>query len=535
MRLMPTTIPMIRTFLVVRSSHFFVQRLAASGQAVLRGLAMMLIFSTPLPAADEAPVEWLIGIGNQWSTAVGRIKPAVPVRQIIDSMKGGLFADAEEAEAWQERVLGFIGRGLMAEQHGTVSFAPGIGLPADQMTPEQFTQIKQILEDLHGAPGEKILCFIADENDQWELWTTECLYAYNHGGGLSRVQKTDYGWNYPRMMFDGEKAHVEVLRYWDLALSNDTMQDIAEHRDVAIFADIVKLVLQRDIEPLATTTIYATDPKWTDRVLQIQNECRQALTARLVKALQKNKPMLTTHAGFRCARWGTGFDETSRLLMPFLLHRDFQSFISSRPVSDIGLFYESHPAITNTVARTIKADLWPAVLTLQAQQITGQNTERVGLSLATSQFAGSAGDYEEFVQTTGIPVAPDFDYWSYATPVGRYTAWFIDDQFYAMQIEPSGDTAGHLDDVMADLTARYGEFTDQPGERGKSRYLHEDAEGGTLVMYETSGGKRELKRIYHYSIRMRPMVNAKLAELQVVAQKQAADQRAAAAKKASQF
>lgn len=535
MRLMPTTSPMIRDFFFPQSSHFFVQWLASSCHVVLRRVGMVLILSSPLQAADQAPMKWSIGIGGQWSTAVGLIQPAAPVRQIIDSMKGGLFADPEEAEAWQERVLGFIGRGLMADQRVTIFYAPGIGLPANQMTPEQFTRIKQLLEDLHGSPGEKILCFIGDENDQWELWTSECLYAYNHGGGLSRVQKTDYGWNYPRMMFDGEKAHVEVLRYWDLALSNNTMQDIADARDIAIFADIVKLVLQRDIEPAATTTIYATDPKWTDRVLQIQNECRQALTARLVKALQKDKTMLTSHAGFRCARWGTGYDETSRLLMPFLLHRDFQSFISSRPVSDIGLFYASHPASTNTVARTIKADLWPSVLTLQVQQITDQNAERVGLTLATRHFAGSEGAYEEFVQTTGIPLAPDFDYWSYATPVGRYTAWFIDDQFYAMEIEPSEETAGQLDAVMADLTARYGTFTDQPGEWKKSRYLHEDAEGGTLVMYEPSGGKRELKRIYHYSIRMRPMVNAKLAGLRSIAEKQAADRKAAAAKKASQF
>ena len=526
---------MIRNPLLPRFSFFVAKGFESSCRFAIRGLGMVIVFSGPLAAAEEAPVEWLIGINNHWNTAVGSIKPSAPVRQIMDSMKGGLFADADDAGVWQERVLGFIGGGLMTERRATMLFAPGIGLPADQMTPEQFVRITKLLEDLHGLPGEKILCFIGDENDQWELWTTECLYTYNYGGGLSRVKKTDYGWNFPRMMFDGEKAKVEVLRYWDLALSNNTMQDLEESRDVAIFADLVKLVLQRDIEPAATTTLYATQPKWTDRVLQIQNECRQALTARLVKALQKDKPMLTTHAGFRCARWGTSFDETSRLLMPFLLHRDAESFISSRPTVDMALFYGSHSASANTVARTIKADLWPAVLTLQVQQITDHNAERIGINLATRRFAGSEGLYEEFVKTTGIPVAPDFDYWSYATPVGRYTAWFIDDQFYAMEIEPTRDTAGHLDAVMGDLTARYGEFIDQPGEWGKSRYLHEDAEGGTLVMYEPSGGKRELKRIYHYSIQMRPMVNAKLAALKVAAEKQAAERKAATAKKASQF
>lgn len=526
---------MTRNDLPLRFPRLFFERLVAQCHAVLRGAGLMVLLSNPMVAAEESALEWLIGVNNHWNTAVGSVKPSAPVRKIIDAMKGGLFADPENAEAWQERVLGFIGHGLMAEQRVEMFFAPGIGLPVDQMTQEQFARITKLLEDLHGVPGEKILCFIGDENDQWELWTTECLYAYNYGGGLARVQKTDYGWNFPRMMFDGKRAHVEVLRYWDLALSNDTMQDIEEPRDVAIFADLVKLVLQRDIEPAATTTIYATAPKWTDRVLQIQNECRQALTARLVKVLQNDKPMLTTHAGFRCARWGTGFEETTRLLMPFLLHHDFECFISSRPTADMALFYGSHPASDSTVARTIKADRWPAVLTLQVQQITDDNAERIGLNLATRRFAGREGLYEEFVQTTGIPVAPDFDYWSYANPIGRYTAWFIDNQFYAMEIEPSSDTAENLEAVMADLTARYGEFSDQPGEWRKSRYIHEDADGGTMVMYEPSGSKRELKRIYHYSIQMRPLVNAKLATLKAAAEKQATEQKAAAAKKASQF
>jgi hypothetical protein len=54
-------------------------------------------------------------------------------------------------------------------------------------------------------------------------------------------------------------------------------------------------------------------------------------------------------------------------------------------------------------------------------------------------------------------------------------------------------------------------------------------------MYEPSGGTRELKRIYHYSLKLRPLVNAKLAAVSAEADKKAADEKAATAKKAAQF
>jgi hypothetical protein len=328
---------------------------------------------------------------------------------------------------------------------------------------------------------------------------------------------------------------LEVLRFWDLALSNDTAEDVKGPKGTEIFINPVKLFLERSIEPKATTTIFVTQAKRSDEILFIQNECRRFLTARIAKALQKDKAILTNHSGFRSAKWGGSFDETSRSLTPFLLHDHSESFISSRLTPDIAMFYGKHLVSTEAVAKTIKADLWPAILKLQVQQITENNAERIGISIATRPFTGRFDMLDEFIATTGIPVAPDFDYWSYATPIARYTAWFIDNQFYAMVIEPSTDTAKHTDAVLADLTNRYGEFIDCPGKFGKSHFIHEDADGGTLVMYEPSGGTRELKRIYHYSLKLRPLVNAKLAAVSAEADKKAADEKAATAKKAAQF
>jgi hypothetical protein len=483
----------------------------------------------------NAATEWLVGFDKQWSSAVGQIKPSPEALKIIEAAKGGLFADPDLADAWQERVLHFLHTGLMTGRSVKVFLAPGIGLPADQMNEGQFKEVTKILADLKGLPGEKILAFAADEAEQWELWTTEGIYANGYGGGMERVEKTSYGWSYPYLMFDGERKHLEVLRFWDLALSNDTAEDVKGPKGTEIFINPVKLVLERSIEPKATTTIFATQPKRTDQVLLIQNECRRFLSARIVKALQKDKTMLVNHSCFRFAKWGTSFDETAKSLMPFLLHDSQESFVSSRLTPDLSLLYSKHLATTDAVAKTIKADLWPSILTLQVQQISENMAERLGISIATHSFTGRHDKLAEFIETTGIPVAPNLDYWSYVTPAGRYTAWFIDDQFYAMDIEPSSDTAKHIDAVMTDFTKRYGAFTDKPGKIGKSHFIHEDTEGGAIVMYEPRGNAKELKRIYHYSLKMRPMVNAKLAALQAEADKKAADDKAATAKKASQF
>jgi hypothetical protein len=485
-------------------------------------------------SADE-PTEWLIGFNKEWSTAVGQINPSPEALQVIEGAKSGLFADPDMADAWQERVLGFMKSGLMTGREAKVFLAPGIGLPAHQMSAEQFSEASKMLAELKELSGEKILAFIADDDDQWELWTTECIYANNYGGGIARVEKTSYGWSYPYLMFDGERKHLEVLRFWDLALSNDTAEDVKGPKGTEIFINPVKLFLERTIEPKATTTIFATQAKRSDEILLIQNECRRFLTARIARTLQKDKPMLTNHSGFRCAKWGASFDDTARSLMPFLLHDHSDSFISSRLTPDIAMFYGKHLASSHAVAKTIKADLWPALLKLQVQQITENNAEQIGIFIATRPFTGRFDMLDEFVATTGIPVAPDFDYWSYATPIGRYTAWFIDDQFYAMFIDPSADSAKDIGAVMSDLTIRYGEFTDRPGKFGKSHFIHEDADGGTIVMYEPSGDTRELKRIFHYSLKLRPMVSEKLATLKAEADQTAANEKAKTAKKASQF
>ena len=505
--------------------------------ALRRTFAILFIGSviwSPLAFAD-APTEWLVGFDKQWSSAIGQIKPSPEILKIIDSSKGGLFADIDLADAWQDRVLGFLQNGLMSGRSAKVFLAPGIGLPANQMNDGQFQEATKILADLKGLPGEKILAFVADVSEQWELWTTECIYANGYGGGMARVEKTSYGWSFPDLMFDGEKKHLEVLRFWDLALSNDTAEDVKGPKGTEIIGTFVKLVLNRNIEPKATTTIFATRPKRTDQVLFMQNECRRFLSARIAKAMQKDKLMLTNHSGFRFAKWGTNFDETAKLLMPFLLHDAPDSFISSRLTPDILMLYSKHLATTEAVAKTIKSDLWPSILKFQVQQITDNMAERIGISIATHSFTGRHDMLTDFIETTGIPVAPNFDYWSYATSAGRYTAWFIDDQFYAMDIEPLNDTAKHIDALMADFTKRYGEFTDKPSKLGKSHFIHEDADGGALVMYEPRGNTKELKRIYHYSLKMRPMVSAKLAVLKDEADKKAADDKAATAKKASQF
>jgi hypothetical protein len=123
------------------------------------------------------------------------------------------------------------------------------------MNDGQFQEATKILADLKGLPGEKILAFVADVSEQWELWTTECIYANGYGGGMTRVEKTSYGWSFPDLMFDGEKKHLEVLRFWDLALSNDTAEAVKGPKGTEIIGSFVKLVLNRSIEPKATTTI----------------------------------------------------------------------------------------------------------------------------------------------------------------------------------------------------------------------------------------------------------------------------------------
>ena len=510
---------------------------ALSPVALRRTWAILLIGCAMWARADaaDAPVEWLVGFDKQRSSAIGQIKPSPEALKIIEAAKGGLFAEPEVADAWQERVLKFLHSGLMTGQRAKVFLAPGIGLPAGQMNEEQFQQAAKMLADLHGLPGEKILAFVADGESQWELWTTECIYANNYGGGMARVEKTSYGWSFPDLMFDGGKNQLEVLRFWDLALSNDTMEEIKGPKGTEIIGSFVKLVLDRSIEPKAVTTIFATRPKRTDQVLFMQNECRRFLSARIARALQKDQPLLANHSGFRTARWGMNFEETTQLLLPFLLHDSQDPFVSSRLTPDISILYGRHLATTEAVAKTIKSDLWPSIFKLQVQQLTDNMAERLGISIATRSFTGRNDGLEEFIATTSIPVAPDFDYWSYASSAGRYTAWFIDDQFYAMDIEPSKETAGQIDAVMNDFTRRYGEFTDKPGKFRKSHFIHEDADGGTLVMYEPHGNQKELRRIYHYSLQMRPMVSAKLAALKAQADKKAAEEKAATARKAAQF
>jgi hypothetical protein len=63
---------------------------------------------------------------------------------------------------------------------------------------------------------------------------------------------------------------------------------------------------------------------------------------------------------------------------------------------------------------------------------------------------------------------------------------------------------------MADLSQRYGEFTDRPKKNGSGTLIHEDAHGGTLVLYISRGSKPSISRIYHYSLDQRSSVKKKM-------------------------
>lgn len=489
-----------------------------------------------LSALRADAVDWLVGANQEWSTAVGQISPIPEALEIIEATKAGLFVEPDDAGVWQERVLGFMNRGLMSGRTGFVFLAPGIDFPAYQMSKQLFDHLAEMLAELGGLPGERILAYITgDYANQFELWTTEAIYAQGYGGGIGRVEKMDTGFLFSNLTFDGDTNHLKVIRFWDLALSNDTAEDVKRPQGSEISLHIVKLFLERTIEPKAATTIFATDVMQTDHLLFIQNECRRFLSTRIAKTLQKDKPMVTNHSGFRCAKWGTSFEETSKLLMPFLLHDSEEPFVASRLTSDMAILYRKHLGATDGVANTIQADLWPSIFELRDREVTKDRIERIGITRATRHFAGQGRKLADFVETTGIPVAPNFDYWSYIAPFGTYTAWFIDDQFYAVEIVPSRDTAENIEAVMAELTKRYGDFIDRPGEIGKSHYVHEDADGGILVLYEPNAKTNELKRIYHYSLKLRPMVHAKLAKIQADAQSDTEAAEAAKAGKAPQF
>ena len=518
------------------------------------------------------------GFQEGWPSAVGKIKPSPEVVKIIEESKGGLFAEADEAEAWQESILGFLelktlwtglmgnttiytgalnarGQATIGNQTRTfvrqqaLLFGPGIGEPARRLSNTQLAEVNLLLAELGGLSGEKILAYIPDLEGRFELWTTECIYAKGYGGGLSyfNARNGESGSRDGKMSFSDEGSRIKVLRFWDLALSNDTMVEIDS------FGINRKIRLERTIEPKTTTTVFLEENYVAD-LLFLQNLCRQTLKKRIVNALQKDRQMVENHSGFRCVKWGSSFVETSLLLMPFLQHDPTlernkragpnEFFITSRLTPDAALLYEKHPVYPDAVASTIRSGLWPDVLRLSSSSITQNVAEQKGIEIATRAFAGQPEGLRKFITTTGIPVAPDFDYWSYSASAGRYTAWFIDDQFYAMEIEPNAeydqdrDTSSHANRVMENLTNRYGVFRNQKVRDGESHFIHEDEEGGTLVIYEPKAYKpnpKRIERIYHYSLKMRSMVYAKMEAMKDEDERKAAAEKAAKARKASQF
>ncbi len=476
--------------------------------ATLVGLALL----NPI---ETLATDWIIGFNQEWNTAVGEIRPSKEALGIIDATKSGLFVDAEDSPLWQERVLKMMGHGLMADRGSNVLFAPGIGVPAQSMSEQQFADINRILTEAKAPKGGKPLAYISDGENQFEIWTTEGIHAFGYGGGLSRIEKTNFGWRSRSLMFDDKTNEMVSLRFWDLALSNDYIEQIEGPKGAEMLGAFVRLELERTIAPKVKTTFIAVEPtqsmrsKYTDRVLLVQKECRQFLGRRILQALNKKAKPVTGHSGFRNAKWGSSFADTSRALLPFLQHDSNQVFIASRVTSDIETLYKKHLS-RDVVASPLKADRWKALLELQSHQVGTSRFDSMGIERATSHFSGHPNRLSEFVAETGIPLAPDLDYWSYDTSQGRYTAWFIDDQFYAVQIEPSPQTASLFTEVMADLSQRYGEFTDRPKKNGSGTLIHEDAHGGTLVLYISRGSKPSISRIYHYSLDQRSSVKKKM-------------------------
>lgn len=93
------------------------------------------------------------------------------------------------------------------------------------MSREAFVEAEGALREEGAKAGERIVGLILGDETA-EVWTTEAIYASGHGGGMSRVQKTDYGWQFPYAMLGGEKAPVQVLHFWDFALANTTCESV---------------------------------------------------------------------------------------------------------------------------------------------------------------------------------------------------------------------------------------------------------------------------------------------------------------------
>jgi hypothetical protein len=487
-------------------------------QVILAGLALF----QPI---DTLATDWIIGFNQQWNTAVGEVRPSKEGLGIVDSMKNGLFADPEDSLLWQAKLLNLMGQGLLPDRQSTVRFAPGISVPAQSMSEREFADVNQILTKAKASKGEKVLACITEDDDRFEIWTTEGIYANGYGGGLAGVEKTNFGWRYRPLMLDGTPNSMETIKFWDLALSNDSIEQIDGPQGAQMLGTFVRLDLERTIPPKAKVTFIAVEPahshraKHTDRILLIQKECRQFLARRITQALDKKAKTVKGHSGFRSAKWGCSFEDASRALTPLLRHDADQPFLTSRATADIGILYGNHIS-RELIANPVKADRWKALLELQSQQVATSPIDLMGIERATAHFAGQPNRLSGFVAETGIPLAPDLDYWSYDTPQGRYTAWFIDNRFYAVQIEPSAQAAPLFAEVMDNLSKRYGTFTDRPQKNGSGSLIHEDTHGGTLVIYTSKGSTPSISRIYHYSLEQRPSVKKKMESLAAESLKQ---------------
>jgi hypothetical protein len=477
-------------------------------------------------------------------TFVGTIDPSPDVLKIIDSLKDGRFSSDDTLQVWRGTIYQLCVEFSLIDRlkNHPILLPQGIGEPSRQMNGPQIEFANKVLALSKSNVHEEIIALCL-AGKLWELWTTEGIYIGGLSAGIQKASNFEAN-EKNRLLFDNPEAEFKKVRFWDLALSNDSCKTIdVPTKDKT--NRVNKFSFRREIEPPTTTAVFAPwingpgeiDPESTlVNLFAIQSSCRRFLCERIAQILQDSRVTLKDHSGFRAAKWGLGFDDTCRLLTPFLWNQG-KRFISSRPSSDVKMMFKSHP-LRSELGVTIDSLLWNSLFLFAPRQIAKNSYE---LGCIETVMGGLSRT--KSIGGTGIPIAPNLDYWSFETRDGVYTAWFVDDRFYAIEIRPNllteapvfneslGATRADIgrshpsedrseleraksDEIMSELTDRYGKFADQPDQ---SRYIHEDKDGGTMVVYRNvNAGNQPLKiisSIYHYSLGMRPHVNAKLESL----------------------
>jgi len=449
---------------------------------ILWSSVLSSFLSSALSAEAVLDAQYSAFADTGWlDTAIGEFKASGAALAAIEAIKGGAFArgdgkggsegDGEEAE-WQAMVVEMMNNGLV-ESFGrkTRELAPGVGTPSESMSGERHTAAKALIQK-HGArPGEKVVAVFFDK-ESTETWTTEAVYFEGCAGGMTRVKKTDAGWSFARSMLEGDAGAVVVMRYWDLALSNTTSAEVPW--EVSIPEKMVKLELTRRIAPAAKFGFYSVSADVRAHLLRVQAECRRLMGRRVVAEMNRHVALLTDQSGFRTAKWGSTFAEAAVRLGPFLEHRG-REFYSSRETADVALIYGRHPVTGTKMGRPVDTEMWPFTVEGEVYKTGKTNIERQSLVRATKPFSGRL---EKFVKDTGIPVAPKLDYWISETAEGKYTAWFVEDKFYAVRIEIPEETQREGALMLEQMAARYGKFEEQVPGKSEGWLVRESAHWG---------------------------------------------------------